>query len=111
MVVVSHDMMSLLCPALKTERACCSNFFGLNLSLMMMQQPQWNPIKQCFCGVADHWGVDDERQKHVSSKMTFLQQDSSFVFAGFTLSLLIDKCSFVWFIAPWCHLPPIMDLP
>jgi hypothetical protein len=43
--VVSHDMTSLMCPALKTEEACCSNVFGLNLSLMMMQQSQWNPIK------------------------------------------------------------------
>jgi hypothetical protein len=37
--------------------------------------------------------------------MTFLQQDSEFVFVGFTLSLLIDKCSFVWSIEPCCHLP------
>jgi hypothetical protein len=41
----------------------------------------------------------------VSSKITFLQQDSEFVFVGFTLSLLVDKCSFVWSIAPCCHLP------
>jgi hypothetical protein len=36
--------------------------------------------------------------------MTFLQQFSEFVFVGFTFSLLIDKCSFVWSIAPCCDL-------
>jgi hypothetical protein len=37
----------------------------------------------------------------------FLQQDSEFVFVGFTVSLLIDKCSFVWSgqCSPCCHLP------
>jgi hypothetical protein len=40
--VVSHDMTSLMCPVLNTEEACCSNVFGLHLSLMMIQQSQHN---------------------------------------------------------------------